>query len=456
MIAIETETAIIGGGQAGVPLARALASAGRGVVLIEREHLGGSCVNFGCTPSKALIASARMAAAARRAGELGIRISEIEVDFAAVMDRVRSIVLQSTGELNASFEGESGVRLIGGHARLAGRENGRFVVRVDDTHVLAERVVLDTGTRSVVPPIPGLDQVRFIDAENWVGLRERPGRLLVLGGGIIAMEMSQAFQRLGTDVTVVQKGGQVLDGEEAEVAEAMRAALERDGCRVLLGTDVRHVERSECGVRLRWDGGEADGTHLFVAVGRRPNTDDLGLETLGIGLSEQGYVVVDDCLRTSVPGVWAGGDIRGGPAFTHAAYDDYRVLESQFLGNGEDSRCRIVPYAVFTDPELGRVGMSEAEARSSGRAVRIGRRMMTDSGKARELGRTDGFIKVVVDSEAGTILGATAFCEQGSELVQLFVELMNADATVETMRGAVHIHPTLAEAAKNAALAAWS
>jgi len=310
---VSTETAIIGGGQAGVPLARALSAAGRDVVLIERAHLGGSCVNFGCTPSKAIIASARAAADARRAGALGIRIPRVEVDFLAVMDRARALVAQSKGELDAGFKDKPNVQLLTAHGRLEGRDGGRFTIRAGDTLVRAERVVLDTGSRTARPPIPGLDQVPVIDAENWIDLRELPRHVLMLGGGYIALEMSQAFQRLGSAVTVLQKGAQLADREDPDVAEALQAALERDGVRVQLNTD---------------------------------------------------------------------------------------------------------------------------------------------SGKARELGKTEGFIKVVADAKTGVILGAAAVCEQGAEVVQLFVELMNAGGTVETVRGAIHIHPTLAEAAKNAALAA--
>lgn len=451
---ISTETAIIGGGQAGVPLARALSAAGRDVVLIERAHLGGSCVNFGCTPSKAIIASARAAADARRAGALGIRIPRVEVDFLAVMDRARALVAQSKGELDAGFEHKPHVQLVTAQGRLEGRDGGRFTIRARDTLVRAERVVLDTGSRTARPDIPGLDQAAVIDAENWIELRELPRHVLMLGGGYIALEMSQAFQRLGSAVTVLQKGAQLADREDPDVAEALQAALERDGVRVQLNTDVQRIEATAGGVRVNTANGPVDGSHLFLAVGRQPNTDDLGLDTIGARLGKHGVVEVDDQLRTNVPGLWAAGDIRGGPAFTHTAYDDFRVLRSQFLGDGSDSRCRVVPYAIFTEPELGRVGMSEEEARQSGRPVKVGRQEMTDSGKARELGKTDGFIKVVADAETGAILGAAALCEQGAEVVQLFVELMNAGSTVETVRGAIHIHPTLAEAAKNAALAA--
>ncbi len=454
MMEIDTETAIIGGGQAGVPLARALAAAGRTVVLIEAAHLGGSCVNFGCTPSKALIASARLAADARRADTLGIRIPRVEVDFPAVMARVRAVVAQSKGDLDASFAHQDKVRLVAAHGCLDGQQGGRFRIKANEVLVRAERVVLNTGARTARPAVAGLDDVPVIDAENWIALHERPAHVLMLGGGYIALEMSQALQRLGSQVTVLQKGSQLAEREEREVSDALLSALERDGCTVRLGVEVQRIERANGGVRAHLADGVVDGSHLFLAAGRQPNTDTLGLATVGIQPGEGGYLTVDDRLSTERPELWAAGDIRGGPAFTHTAYDDFRVLRSQLLGDGSDDRCRIVPYAIFTEPELGRVGISEAEARRAGRQVRVGRRAMADSGKARELGKTEGFIKVVADAGTGEILGATALCEQGAEIVQLFVELMNAGATVDKLQRAIHIHPTLAEAAKNAALAA--
>ncbi|WP_428484540.1 FAD-dependent oxidoreductase [Rhodopila sp.] len=456
MIEITTETAIIGGGQAGVPLARALAAASRPVALIESMHLGGSCVNFGCTPSKAVIASARLAADARRAATMGIRIPTVEIDFLAVMDRARDLVARSKGELDASFAGTENPRFLAEHGRLDGQEEGLFRIRAGQTLMRARRVVLNTGTRTAQPAIPGLDQVPVINAENWIALREPPRHLLILGGSYIALEMAQSFRRLGCAVTVLQKGGQLAEREDPDVAAVLHAAIERDGCRVHLNADVQRIEPAGPGVRLHLSSGSVEGTHLFVATGRRPNTDELGLETVGVQLDEQGHVLVNNHLGTNVPNLWAAGDIRGGPAFTHTAYDDFRVLQSQFLGDGSDSRCRIVPYAMFTDPELGRVGLSEAEARKAGKPFKVGRQNMTDSGKARELGKTDGFIKVIVDAETDTILGATALCEQGAEVVQLFVELMNTGGTVAMVRDAIHIHPTLAEAAKNAVLAASS
>ena len=449
---IATETVIIGAGQAGVPLARALADAGRPVVLIEREHLGGSCVNFGCTPTKALIASARAAADARRAAALGIIIPRVEVDFPAVMGRVRHLVVEATGELDRSFATRDNPRLLRGHARFDGRDGGTLIVHVGDSTVRAERAVIDTGTSSVRPPIEGLSDLPTITAENWPDLHELPRSLIMLGGSYIGLEMAQAFQRLGSRVTLLEQGDQLAPREDPDVAAVLLDSLRRDGCDVRLGAEVRRAVTDPDGVRLHLSDGSVAASRLFLAVGRAPNTNDLGLETIGLATDKTGHVRVDDHLASNVPGVWAAGDVHGGPAFTHTAYDDFRALCGQFLGDGKDTRCRVVPYAVFTDPELGRVGISETEAREAGRRIKVGRLEMRESGRAREDGRTEGFIKVVIDAETDMILGVAALCEHGAEVAQIFIGMMNAGWPRSRLRDAVHIHPTLAEAAKNAAL----
>lgn len=450
MTEILVETAIIGGGQAGVPLARALGAARRTVALIEREHLGGSCVNFGCTPSKAMIASARLAADARRASELGINIPQVTVDFPSVMNRARRLVAGAKGLLDESFAHQANPHVVVGHGRLAGRDGQRFRVRAGDRVVLAEQIVLNTGTRTSRPTLDGLDQIPIITGENWIGLSKLPRRLVILGGSYIALEMAQAYRRLGSEVIVLQQGKQLAEHEDDDVAEALQSALEDDGVTVLLNTRARRVEATSSGVRVHLADRIVDGSDLFVATGRRPNTDDLGLETIGVRLGKDGVVEVDERLATNIPGVWAAGDIRGGPAFTHTAYNDFKVLESQLLGDGSRKRGRIIPFAMFTDPELGRVGMTEKDAREAGHPIKVGRHAMADSGKAREIAKTTGFLKVIIDAESKTFLGAAALCTEGSEVIQLFVELMNAGATTQTMLDAIHVHPTLAEAAKNA------
>jgi pyruvate/2-oxoglutarate dehydrogenase complex dihydrolipoamide dehydrogenase (E3) component len=450
----EADTAIIGAGQAGVPLARALADAGKPVALFEAKHLGGSCVNFGCTPSKAMIASSRLAAQARRAAEWGLRIPTVEVDFAAVMERTRAIVKESTDALDGSFAGRGNPRLIRAWARLDGREGERFRIRAGEDVILARQVVLDTGTRTAMPDIPGLDQVPCITAETWVDLTELPEALVFLGGGTIALEMAQAFRRLGSRVTIIETASRLAAHEDADVAQALHDMLTGEGVAVHLDAAAESVEMTDRGFRLYLKTGTViTGSHIFIAAGRRPNTDQLGLETVGVQCGDKGMVEVDEHLRTSIPGIWAAGDIRGGPQFTHTAYDDFGVICSQLLGDGGKTAERIVGYAVFTEPELGRVGMTEQQARQAGHDIRIGRYEMKNSGKAREIGYREGFIKVIAEAGTNRILGAAVLAADGAETVQLYLELMNAGATTETMLNAVHIHPTFGEAAKNAVAA---
>lgn len=445
---------IIGAGQAGPPLARALAHAGQRVALAERKHLGGSCVNFGCTPTKAAFASAHVAHVARRAGEYGIRIPSIGVDFKAVLERAKEIVAQSVAHLERLFQDTDGLTLMREHARLIGRDGDLFTIAVGGRRFTASRVVLDTGNRSRIPSIEGIDEVPFIDADHWLEHDALPQHLLIVGAGYVGLEMSQFYRRMGAAVTVVHTASQIAEHEDRDVVEALQHVLEGEGIRFMLDCRARRFARTATGVRTTIEiGGKEqaiESSHLFLAVGRKPNTDDLGLDTVGVNVSDKGIVEVNERLATSVAGIWAAGDIRGGPMFTHTSWDDYRILASQFLGGGTRTTDRIVPYAVFTDPELGRVGMSEREARESGKHVRVGHFEMRDNGKAREIGETSGFCKVVVDAESEQILGAAVLAVHGGELVHLFVDLMNAHARYGVLRDAIHIHPTLAEAMQSA------
>jgi pyruvate/2-oxoglutarate dehydrogenase complex dihydrolipoamide dehydrogenase (E3) component len=385
---------------------------------------------------------------------MGIRIPSVEVDFAAVMARTRGIVKESTDSLDASFADSDNPRLIRAWGRLEGREGERFRIRAGDEVILARQVVLDTGNRTVMPDIPGLDAAPCITAESWVDLTELPAQMIFLGGGTIALEMAQAFRRLGSTVTIVEAVPQLAGHEDAEVAQALHDILAGEGIEIHLNIKAERVETRDGRVRLHLQGGTIlTGSHIFVAAGRRPNTDQLGLETVGVRCSDKGMVEVDEHLRTSIPGIWAAGDIRGGPQFTHTAYDDFGVIRAQMLGDGGKTTSRVVGYAVFTEPELGRVGLTEQQAREAGHDLRIGRYEMKDSGKAREIGYRDGFIKVIAEAGSNRILGAAVLAAEGAETVQLYLELMNAGATIETMLNAVHIHPTFSEAAKNAVVA---
>lgn len=444
------DIAIIGAGQAGVPLAHDLARAGRRTILIERKHLGGSCVNFGCTPTKAAIASARLAHLARRGADFGLRIPSVEVDFAAVIDRARKIAEGHRDGLGRGFEGKENPKLLRAQARLEGRDGDRFRIVAGETTIAASQVVLDTGTRSAIAPIKGLDQVPFIHAGNWLARRELPQRLIVIGGGVIALEMAQFYGRMGSSVVVIEAMGQIAGTEDPDVAVALQDILEREGIEFHLETKIEGVSRRGSAVCVDLAGGqEIAGTDLFLATGRKPNTDDLGLESVGIE-TNKGIVKVDEHLATSVAGIWAAGDIRGGPMFTHTAWDDYRVLKSQIAGDKTRTTDRVVPYAIFTDPEIGRVGMNEAQAKKSGVTFDVKRFEIRRNSNAEERGETDGFIKVLVDRHTERMLGATVFCTEAAELVHIYIDLMNGRAPIAQIREAVYIHPTLAEAIQSA------
>lgn len=440
---------IVGGGQAGIPLAYKLAAEGMSVALAERKDLGGSCVNFGCTPTKAVIASARVAHQARRAPDYGLEIPEVRVDFPAVLDRAKEIVELKRGGLDKGLEDSENPTLIRGHARFEGREGEGFRLRVGETSVVAGQVVLDTGTRTLLPPIEGLDGVEYIESGNWLQQTELPESLAVIGGSYIGLEMAQFYNRMGSRVTVVVgRSDHVAPREDDDVTEALHAILQAEGVEFVFCERAESVASSEDGLTLTLDGGdpaELNVSQLFVATGRLPNTDDLGLENIGLETSK-GIIEVDERLATPIEGIWAAGDIRGGPMFTHTSWDDHRVLLSQMAGDGSHTTERVVPYAIFTDPELGRVGMTEREAREAGYEVEVmSFDMRREKGKAREIGENKGLIKVVADASDGRILGAAVLTAEGAELVHMYVDLMNAGATLDVIRNAVHIHPTLAE-----------
>lgn len=441
---------IIGGGQAGIPLAYKLASEGRTVALAERRYLGGSCVNFGCSPTKAAIASAKVAFQARRASEYGIEIPEVRVDFPAVLRRARGVAETKRAGLDKGLEGSENPVLIRGHARLEGREEGGFRLQVGERSILVGEVVLNTGTRTLIPPVDGLDAVDYIDAGNWMNREDLPGHLVLVGGSYIGLEMAQFYRRMGSDVTVVVgSSDHVTPGEDDDVAEAMRGLLAEEGIKFVFCERAQGVVPDGDGLTLTLDGGdpaEIRATHLFLATGRRPNTDDLGLENVGLQTDRRGFLETDERLATSVEGIWAAGDIRGGPMFTHTSYDDHRVLLSQMAGDGSRTTDRIVPYAVFTDPELGRVGMTEREAREAGYEIEVHHfDMEGEKGKAFELGENKGFIKVVADASNDHVLGAAVLTAEGGELVHIYEDLMNANLPLSVVREAVYIHPTLAE-----------
>jgi pyruvate/2-oxoglutarate dehydrogenase complex dihydrolipoamide dehydrogenase (E3) component len=446
------EFAIIGGGQAGNPLAHALSQAGHSTVLIEGKHLGGSCVNYGCTPTKAVIVSARLAYQARRAQDFGLEIPEVKVNFAQVLAQAREIVKESRDGLAEKYDNAPNLKLIRGYAKLDGRDsNGNIQIRVAGGETIAAaKVILNMGTHTSIPDISGLDRSRILDAENWLYHDELPKSLIMLGSGYIGVEMAQFYRRMGVDVTLIDRGEQILGREDRDVAEELEKLLEKEGIRFHKKSSPEKIERNGDGWKVSFNGKDLTAKDIFVATGRKPSLEGAGLDSLGIEIDKKGYVKCDSRLATSAPGVWVAGDIRGGFQFTHTSWDDFRILESFFLGDGLRTLDRIVPYAIFTDPELGRVGLSEKDALEKYSSVRVGRFNFADNGKANETRETEGFIKLIAHPEKDELLGATVLGPHGSEVVQLYVTLMNAKAPFSVIRDAIYIHPTLAEAAQSA------
>jgi len=441
------DTIIIGAGQAGPSLVDRLTAAGMRVAVVERKFFGGTCVNTGCTPTKTLVASAAAAHLARRAAEYGVNVGGgVSIDMRIVKTRMDAISHKSRDGVESWLRGMERCTVIQGHARFESSNT----VRVGEERLEAERIFVNVGGRAVVPAFPGIDRVRVLTNTTLLALDQVPRHLVIVGGSYIGLEFAQIFRRFGAEVTVIEKAPCLISREDADVSSAVQAILEAEGIAVRCGAECLHFEPhgEAIAVGVNCARGEPDvvGSHVLLAVGRRPNTDNLGLDKAGVVMDGRGYITVDDQLRTNVPHIWALGDCNGRGAFTHTAYNDFEIVAANLL-DGESRRVsdRIPGYALYIDPPLGRVGMSEAEARAKGYRVRIGQRPMTRVARAIEKGQTQGFMKVVVDGDTDAILGAAILGVGGDEAIHGVLDMMNARVSATTLQHAVPIHPTVSE-----------
>jgi pyruvate/2-oxoglutarate dehydrogenase complex dihydrolipoamide dehydrogenase (E3) component len=428
-----------------------LAKAGQKVALVERDQLGGVCVNRGCTPTKTMVASARIAYQARRAGEYGVHTGPVSVDLAAVRERKRAMVAGAR-ENYASRLAQDGLDLIEGEARFTGPKTVEIALTDGGTRqVSAPVVVIDTGTRPKPLAITGADDVPVLDSTSIMELDELPEHLIILGGGYIGLEFGQMFRRFGSEVTIIQTAPRLMMIEDEDVSDAVAAILRDDGITILTSSTPLRVESADGGrlrLTVRTQDGERqlEGSHLLSAVGRVPNTEALTADAAGIRLDDRGFIEVDEYLETSVPGIYAMGDVKGGPGFTHLSYDDYRILHANLVRPEQAStRDRIIPYTVFIDPQLGRVGMTEREARAQGRAIRVATLPMSAVIRAIETGETRGFMKAVVDTDSRQILGCAVLGSEGGEIMTMIHVAMLGKLTSAAMANAIFTHPLLAE-----------
>ena len=446
---------VIGAGQGGVPLARALAGAGRRTALIEREHVGGTCYNEGCTPTKTMVASAKVAYLDRRSADYGVKDGPLTVDMVAVRQRKRDIVesFRSGGERR--LRETEGLDLIWGEARFTGPRELAVRKNGGEIHLAADHIFINAGARPGSVRVEGLESVSTLNSTSIMELDEVPEHLLVLGGGYVGVEFAQMFRRFGSEVTVVQRGKQLLSREDADVAEAVAEILREDGIEILLEAQSRRAEQSDDGKiclmvetpgRVR----TLSGSHLLVAAGRPPNSDLLNLEAAGVETDKRGFIRVNDHLETNVQGVYALGDVKGGPAFTHISYDDFRIVRTNLLDGGDASIAdRPVPYTVFIDPQLGRVGLSEEEAREQDRNIRVARMPMSHVARALEVDEPRGMMKAVVDADSHQILGCAVLGIEGGEVAAMIQIAMMGKVPYTVLKDAIFAHPTLAESLNN-------
>ena len=438
---------IIGTGQAGPSLANRLAKAGRKVAIVERKLFGGTCVNTGCIPTKTLVASAYVARMAQRSADFGVSIAgQISVDMKRVKARKDEVSGRSRTGVETWLKGMENCSVFEGHARFVSPHE----VMVGSTLLTAKQIFINVGGRAFVPPMPGIDQIKYLTNASMMEMDSLPRHLVIVGGSYVALEFAQMYRRFGSEITIVEKAPRLISREDEDVSAAVKDILEREGITVHLNAEClscgRHGDKVEVRAECSAGAPEIIGTHLLLALGRRPNTDDLGLENAGVATDERGYIAVDDQLRTNVPGIWALGDCNGKGAFTHTAYNDFEIVAANILDH--DPRRvsdRIPAYALYIDPPLGRAGLTEAEVRRAGKRALVGQRPMTRVSRAVEKGETQGFMKIIVDADDRQILGAAILGTGGDEAIHCILDVMYAKAPYSVLARAMHIHPTVCE-----------
>lgn len=438
---------VIGTGQSGPSIAARLVQEGLQTAIVERKLFGGTCVNVGCIPTKTLVASARAAWMARRGSDFGVNIDgSIEMDMPRVKARKDDVVRQSSESVAQWLNTMNGLTVYQGHARFEGART----VRVGHELLEADKIFINVGGRPFVPDMPGLDKIDYLTSSSMLDVDFLPKHLVIVGGSYIGLEFGQIFRRFGSEVTVIERSDRLIGREDDDVSQAVREILENEGIETRLNADCFALEQDGDQIRAvvncEDDSRPVVGSHLLVAVGRRPNTDDLGLEHAGIETDERGFIKVDDFLQTNVPGIWATGDVNGRGAFTHTSFNDYEIVVANlFDTDARKVSDRIPVYGLFIDPPLGRVGMTEQQARDSGRNVLIGKMMMSRIGRARERSETQGFMKILVDADSKKILGAAILGIGGDEIIHSIIDVMYADAPYTVIQRAVHVHPTVSE-----------
>jgi pyruvate/2-oxoglutarate dehydrogenase complex dihydrolipoamide dehydrogenase (E3) component len=449
------DTIIIGSGQSGGPLSTAMVAAGRRTALVEREHIGGCCINEGCTPTKTMVASARVAYLARRSADYGVHVGDVQVDMAEVRERKRKIVAEFR-EGSTSRIRDGGVDIIRGEGRFVDAHTLEVGTQDEEvTRYTADTFVINTGCRPSSVPLEGIDSVSALDSTTIMELAEVPEHLIVLGGGYIGLEFGQMFRRFGSAVTVVERGPRLVPREDEDISDALTGILREDGLEILLNAEAQRITQSANGhIRLEIATPEGhrtvDGTHVLVAAGRTPNTGELNPGAAGVETDGRGFIKVDERLRTSTPHIYAMGDVAGQPQFTHISYDDFRVVCDNLLRGGDRTTTgRLIPYTMFTDPQLGRVGMSESDAHTKGLNVKVASMPMSYVARALEVDESRGLVKAVVDAESGEILGAAVLGIEGGEVMAMFEIAMMGRVPYTVLRDAIWAHPTLAELLNN-------